>query len=151
MNRDMIAMMRSALARGFEVLVLTNAMRPMRRFEAELAEIAARAWRRLMMRVSLDHHSRRCTRRSAARAAGTRRSTACAGWREHGFRLAVAGRRLAARARPRRAPAMPRCSTRSASSVDAGLVLFPTMDAAADVPEISEALLGHARRRRPTR
>ena len=33
MNRDMIAMVRSALDRGFEALVLTNAMRPMRRFE----------------------------------------------------------------------------------------------------------------------
>jgi nicotinamidase-related amidase len=36
MNRDAIAMIRSALARGFEVLVLTNAMRPMRRFEEQL-------------------------------------------------------------------------------------------------------------------
>src|SRR3546814_11039937 len=40
MNRDMIAMMQSAPRRGFDVLVLTNAMRPMRRFEAELVEMA---------------------------------------------------------------------------------------------------------------
>ena len=32
MNREIIAMLKAALARGFEVLVLTNAMKPMRRF-----------------------------------------------------------------------------------------------------------------------
>ena len=39
MNPDMVAMMRSALERGFEVLVLTNAMRPMRRFDDQLAAL----------------------------------------------------------------------------------------------------------------
>src|SRR6185436_7456655 len=55
MNRDMVAMMRAALARGFELLVLTNAMRPMRRFETGLAEIAREHGDRVVMRVSLDH------------------------------------------------------------------------------------------------
>ena len=33
MNPDMIAMIEAALARDFDLLVLTNAMRPMRRFD----------------------------------------------------------------------------------------------------------------------
>src|SRR4030095_4811225 len=55
MNRDMVAMMRSALARGFELLVLTNAMRPMRRFETELAEIAREHGDRGAMRGGIEH------------------------------------------------------------------------------------------------
>jgi sulfatase maturation enzyme AslB (radical SAM superfamily) len=57
MNRDIIAMLRSALDRGFEVLVLTNAMRPMRRFENQLKVLVLEHGERLTMRVSLDHHS----------------------------------------------------------------------------------------------
>ena len=45
-------MLRSALAGGFEVLVLTNAMRPMRRFEAALADLNDELGARLTMRVS---------------------------------------------------------------------------------------------------
>ena len=41
MNRDACAMIEAALARGFEALVLTNAMRPMRRFERELLALRA--------------------------------------------------------------------------------------------------------------
>ena len=41
MNRAIVPMLRAALERGFELLVLTNAMRPSRRFEAALLEIPA--------------------------------------------------------------------------------------------------------------
>ncbi|HWH18146.1 MAG TPA: radical SAM protein, partial [Allosphingosinicella sp.] len=91
MNRDMIGMLRSALRRGFEVLVLTNAMRPMRRSEEELEALPRE---RLTMRVSLDHHSGAI--HEAERGRGTW-GKALAGLRwlsYHGFRLAVAGRRL---------------------------------------------------------
>ena len=40
MNRDILPILEAALARGFDVLVLTNAMQPMRRFEAGLVELA---------------------------------------------------------------------------------------------------------------
>ena len=57
MNPDMLGMMDAALTRGFEVLVLTNAMRPMRRFEERLAALRADKGERLTIRVSLDHYS----------------------------------------------------------------------------------------------
>ena len=44
MNRDILPMLETALSRGHEVLVLTNAMQPLRRFEAELAS-AGRPYR----------------------------------------------------------------------------------------------------------
>src|SRR4051794_21920165 len=56
MNREIAAVMDQSLRRGFRVLVLTNAMRPMRRFETELGDLRARYGSGLTVRVSLDHY-----------------------------------------------------------------------------------------------
>jgi len=135
MNPEMIAMMRSALARGFELLVLTNAMRPMRRFESALKEIAAAHGDRVVMRVSLDHHDRDL--HEAERGAGTwAKAIDGLGWlAKAGFRVAVAGRRGGGEAEAR--AGYEKLLVRLGITVD-HLVLFPTMDAFADVPEISE-------------
>jgi radical SAM family protein/4Fe-4S single cluster protein len=136
MNPDMVAMLRSALARGFEVLVLTNAMRPMRRFEAALLDLPRD---RLTMRVSLDHHSR--TVHEAERGPGTwAKALGGLQWLSaNGFRLAVAGRQLPGESRDQALAGYQRLFAELGTEVEAGLVLFPAMDAAADVPEISEA------------
>ncbi len=55
MNRELPAMLKSVLARGLSALVLTNAMRPMRRHEALLARLRREHGARLSLRVSLDH------------------------------------------------------------------------------------------------
>ena len=135
MNRDMVAMMRSALARGFELLVLTNAMRPMRRFEAELAGIAREHGDRVMMRVSIDHPTRAL--HEAERGAGSwRKALDGLAWlAEAGFRVAVAGRHHGDENEER--AEYVRLFYSLGIEVD-HLVLFPTMDATADVPEISE-------------
>jgi hypothetical protein len=76
MNPDMPAMMRAALERGHEVLVLTNAMQPMQRPKAEGTPCweCCRSWR--------AHHITRqpgpsqqgsCTKPSVAKTPGTRR------------------------------------------------------------------------------
>lgn len=135
MNPDMVAMMRSALARGFDLLVLTNAMRPMRRFEAALAAIGRGQGDRVVMRVSLDHHD--AAAHEAERGAGSwRKALDGLAWlAANGFRVAVAGRRLGGEAEAR--AAYRRLFRRLGIEID-HLVLFPTMDASADVPEISE-------------
>ena len=58
LNRELIAMVEAALAQRHRVLVLTNAMRPMRLQEAALAALARRHGERLTLRVSLDHPTR---------------------------------------------------------------------------------------------
>ena len=122
------------LARGFELLVLTNAMRPMRRFEAALREIAAAHGERVVMRVSLDDHGRGL--HEAERGPSTRQGDRRAGLaRRAGFRVAVAGRRGGDEAEAR--AGYEALFARLGLAVD-HLVLFPTMDAFADVPEISE-------------
>ena len=143
MNPDIIAMLRSALARGFEVLVLTNAMRPMRRHEQALAVLLADHGARLTIRVSLDHYS--AALHDAERGPGSwLKAIDGAKWlSDHGYRLAVAGRRLAAEpdavARAGYGEIFAALGLRIEALDPAALVLFPEMDSTADVPEISEA------------
>ena len=143
MNPDMIAMMRSALGRGFDVLVLTNAMRPMRRFEDLLDALQSEFGARLTMRVSLDHYTK--SFHEAERGQGTwdKAVDGCRWLSDRGFRTAVAGRRIAgeseAVARAGYAGLFADHDLRIDAFDPAALVLFPEMDATADVPEISEA------------
>jgi hypothetical protein len=134
MNRDIVAMLASALARGFEVLVLTNAMRPMRRFEAALKGLPRE---RLTMRVSLDHHSRAVHEAERGRGSWDKAIDGLEWLSANGFRLAVAGRALPGEsdrdARAGYAALFEALGVR----LQAGLILFPAMDEAADVPEIS--------------
>jgi sulfatase maturation enzyme AslB (radical SAM superfamily) len=135
MNPDMLAMMGAALCRGFALLVLTNAMRPMRRHAAELAGLAATWPGRTVMRVSLDDPDPAI--HDAERGPGAwRRAVDGLVWLQRaGFRVAVAGRQQGDQGAAR--AAYERLFEELGLSVD-HLVLFPTMDAAADVPEISE-------------
>lgn len=139
MNPDMIPMLDAALGRGFEVLVLTNAMRPMRRFEDRLLALRSP---RLTMRVSLDHYSRAV--HEAERGIGTwdKAIAGCRWLSGNGFRLAIAGRQLPGEADAEARAGYAALFAAERLAVDAAdpaaLVLFPEMDAAADVAEISE-------------
>ena len=138
MNPAILPMLRAALGRGFEVLVLTNAMRPMRRFEEALAAIPAGERRRLAFRVSLDHFTPAV--HEAERGPGTwDKALDGLKWLSaSGFRVAVAGRRL--EAEPEAEARLRYARLFEAIGVaPEHLVLFPAMDAEADVPEISEA------------
>lgn len=141
MNPDIIAMIEEALGRGFKVLVLTNAMKPMRRHAAALKRLAVLYGDRLMLRVSLDHPTEAV--HDAERGRGSWRA-ALEGMRwlvANGITIAVAGRRP-----PGAEDRDLRDGYRSLFAdqgigleVDdpAALVLFPEMDAAADVAEIT--------------
>jgi sulfatase maturation enzyme AslB (radical SAM superfamily) len=136
MNRDVPAMIAAALARGFEVLVLTNALRPMRRFEAALEALPRE---RLTMRVSLDHHDGAV--HEAERGPGTwSRALDGLRWLEaNGFTTAIAGRQLPGETLEAARAGYAALRDREALAVEGGLVLFPAMDSAADIPEISTA------------
>lgn len=141
LNRDMPAMLERCLDAGFSVLVLTNAMRPMRRFERELLALPHRE--RLTLRVSLDHYSQAV--HEAERGAGSwdKAIDGMCWLARNDFRIAVAGRRLAAEAEGEARAAYARLFAGLGVPVDAAdpaqLVLFPEMDATADVAEISTA------------
>src|SRR6185437_14860774 len=58
MNPDLPAMITECLDRGFRVLVLTNAMKPMAKVADALLAARAHGAERLAIRVSIDHYTR---------------------------------------------------------------------------------------------
>ena len=147
MNPEFLPMLKDALAGGWRALVLTNAMRPMQRLKAPLLALHRRFPGRLSIRVSLDHHTRE--RHEAIRGPRSWGPT-MEGLRwlaAEGFSLAVAARLLwADESEAAARDAFRRLFAELDLPVDAcdpaALVLFPEMDAAADVPEITNACWG---------
>jgi uncharacterized Fe-S cluster-containing radical SAM superfamily protein len=146
MNPDILTMIEDALARGFGVLVLTNAMRPMQRLKARLLDLRARLGARLTLRVSLDHYGPAL--HEDERGARTWRP-ALEGllWLvRNGFTVAVAGRTLWGESEASLRAGYQRLFAAHGIPVDAHdpgrLVLFPEMDPRIDVPEITEACWG---------
>lgn len=146
LNRGIIAMLADALSRGHAVLVLTNAMRPMRRHEAALRALRDVYGAKLTLRVSLDHYSpaiheaERGPRSWAPALDGLR-------WlSDEGFSIAVAGRHLGSEPDLSARAGYAALFAEHAIAIDARnptrLLLFPEMDATADVPEITTACWG---------
>ena len=146
LNRALPAMLDDVLRRGRRALVLTNALQPMRHHEAALLALRNRYRDRLALRVSLDHHTEAV--HEAERGAGSwNKALDGLSWlASHGFRVSVAGRRLAAEpeagARAGYARLFRSLGIEADASDPAILVLFPEMDRGADVPEITTACWG---------
>lgn len=143
MNRDILAIIEACLSRGLLALVLTNAMRPMRRFEPGLQALRDRFGDRLTLRVSLDHHTPAI--HEAERGPNTW-EPALDGlvWLARaGFRIAVAGRRLPHETDEAAREGYRAVLRRHEIALDVAdrerLVLFPQMDRTADTPEITTA------------
>ena len=146
MNPEIMEMLETCLARGFEVIVLTNAMRPMQRLKKPLLSLRERFGSRLTIRVSLDHFT--VERHEEERGVGTFKP-AVAGlvWlSQNGFRVAVAGRTMWGEADASERAGYGRLFAEQAIAIDASdpacLVLFPEMDERVDVPEITTACWG---------
>ncbi len=145
LNPQFLDMLEESLDRGHEVLVLTNAMRPMMRpaVRARLLEIHAKHGGKLTLRVSLDHYTRLL--HDTERGSGS--------WREaldgmrwltaEGLRVTVAGRSCWGQSIPLARVGYARLFADEGFPIDAQnpaeLVIFPEMDEHADVPEITSA------------
>ena len=148
LNRRMPELADLCLARGFEVLILTNAMRPMQRpaVRAALLALRDRYGARLRLRVSLDHHS--AALHDAERGAGSfgKTMTGLHWLAREGFAVAVAGRTRWGEAESDLRAGFTRLFAERGLSLDAAdphaLLLFPEMDESAEVPEITTACWG---------
>ena len=127
--------------------MLTNAMKPMMNQAAGLQALQAQYGERLIIRVSLDHPDP--TIHDAERGAGSFERT-LEGLRflaTHGFRLHIAGRAAfgandQAKLRTDFAALFVAHGIPVMASDPVALMLFPEMDASADVPEITTACWG---------
>lgn len=143
MNPEILTMITMSLKRGFRVLVLTNAMRPMMRHAEGLLDLRRQFGHQLVLRVSIDHYTQaghaaeRGPRSWAPTIAGLK-------WlHAHGFVLRVAGRRFSGEAESALRRGYAGLFAAHEIAVDAfdpeALVLFPEMDKRADAPEITQA------------
>jgi sulfatase maturation enzyme AslB (radical SAM superfamily) len=143
MNPHLMAIVGDALRRGFEVLVLSNAMQPMQRprIKRAVLELSGRYGASLTIRVSLDHYTR--TLHEAERGPRTwERTLAGIDWLSaNGVRLAIAGRTCwnegEAETRAGYARLIAERGWRIDAADPAALVLLPEMDGKHDVPEIT--------------
>jgi uncharacterized Fe-S cluster-containing radical SAM superfamily protein len=148
LNPEMIAMADEALSRGFRVLILTNAMRPMMRprMRDGLVRLNAAHPGRLTLRVSLDHYA--APRHDELRGQGTYAVTlAGMRWlRDAGIPMTVAGRSLWHEGDAETRAGYAALYAGEHFNIDAqdpaATVIFPEMDAAAPVPEITTACWG---------
>ena len=148
MNPAMVDMAGLALQRGFKVLILTNAMRPMmrKRVQAGLGKLIDIYGDKITFRVSLDHYS--ADKNDSIRGTG---SFAAAlgglGWlRDQGALIAVAGRMLWHESEAESRAGFARLFAQNNLAIDADdpsqTVLFPEMDETVEVPEITTACWG---------
>ncbi len=146
MNPDMIAILEETLTRGFETLVLTNAMRPMMRRQEQLKTLAKKHGQLLRFRVSLDDyradvHDMERGKDSFAKAMDGLRLMS-----REGMQIEIAGRRLVDEPETAARAGYRELFEREGIAIDCAdpvqLVTFPEMTADSNPPEITEACWG---------
>ncbi len=148
MNPQMIKITEASLAAGYEVLILTNAMRPMMRkaMQEGLKTLNAAYPGKLTLRISVDHYRRDLHDAERGSGAFEKTLTGMKWLRDNGIRMAVAGRSIfgASDADSRAGYAAFFAEHDFAiDATDPGMtVLFPEMDETVEVPEITTACWG---------
>jgi hypothetical protein len=139
-------MLDQALSRGYRVLVLTNAMKPMHKQETALLSLRERYGDRLTIRVSIDHYGREVHERERGRRTWPPTIDGFKWLAENGFSLNVASRYLSGEPEVELRRGFARLFAELGVALDADdpvvLMIFPEMDARVDVPEITEACWG---------
>jgi hypothetical protein len=146
MNRDLPAMLEDVLGRGLDAIVLTNAMKPMHHKKRALLALRERYGNRLTLRVSLDHYGTAVHDLERGKRSWGPTIDGLKWLTENGFSINVASRFLSGESEVALRDGFRRLFADLDVPLDAddpvALTIFPEMDAAADVPEITEACWG---------
>ncbi len=143
MNPDMIGMANAALQRGYKVLILTNAMRPMMRktMREGLTRLAQTHPKKLTLRISLDHWSAAFHDEERGEGAFEKSLIGMRWLRDAGIRMTVAGRTMWHETEQQARAGYAELYAQEGFAIDAAspaeTVLFPEMDETVDVPEIT--------------
>lgn len=146
MNAALVPILRLTLERGFDAIVLTNAMQPLMRWREPLAAVHRDFPGKLTVRVSLDHWDPD-THDAERGAGGFAKTLDGLRWlASQGIETHVAGRLAFGGGEAEMRQGYARVFAQHGLPIDASdpvrLMLFPEMDAAAAVPEITEACWG---------
>jgi uncharacterized Fe-S cluster-containing radical SAM superfamily protein len=143
MNPQMNAMTRAALERGYRVLILTNAMRPMMRktVKAGLRALVEEFGDKLTLRISVDHWSEKLHDEERGSGAFSRTLAGMKWLHDAGIRMAVAGRTVWGDSEAQSREGYRAFYADHGFDIDAAdpgqTVLFPEMDEQVEVPEIT--------------
>ena len=140
MNPQILPILEETLERGFQALVLTNAMRPMMKCAEGLKHLRRRFGAGLTIRVSLDHYTKELHERERGPGSWAPAIKGLTWLAAEGFNVRVAGRSLWSEPGTREGYGrlFARLGLRIDHRDDEALVIFPEMDASLDVPEITE-------------
>jgi hypothetical protein len=146
MNPDIIAILHATLSRGLDALVLTNAMKPLRKLRAQMLTLREQYGDRLTIRVSVDHHDPAIHEQERGRRTWAPTIDGLVWLARNGFKLDVAGRRFTGESEQSMRDGFSRLFAEHDIPVDAydpvRLMLFPEMEPECDVPEITTACWG---------
>ncbi len=145
LNPHMIRLSEMALERGHELLVLTNAMKPMMRPRVQkgLLDLQARFPGKMTLRVSLDHFSQSGHDHERGDGSFDIALKGMAWLTEHNFTLNIAGRSMFSESEQNAREGYAELIKTQGWNIDAHdpaiTLLFPEMDESVDVPEITVA------------
>ncbi|NRB03323.1 MAG: radical SAM protein [Rhodobacteraceae bacterium] len=148
MNPNMVDMARASLDRGYDVLILTNAMAPMMRPKVQdgLVGLQADFPGKLTLRISLDHYDPLLHDGERGVGAFDKTLRGMEWLRDHGFQMAVAGRATMEEDMEAARAGYAAFYAKHGFNIDAQnpgqTVLFPEMDMTAEVPEITTECWG---------
>ena len=143
MNPDIAAILEETLSRGYEALVLTNAMKPMMRprVQTAIAGIAKRHGTKFSVRVSLDHWRQNLHDEERGEGSFDETLIGLRWLRDQSIATAIAGRLRWGDKDEDMRKGYADLFARERLAIDANdhtaLVVFPEMDTRIDVPEIT--------------
>ena len=148
MNPEIIDIIEAGLKRGYDLLVLTNAMRPMMRktMRAGLERLNAEYGRKLTLRISVDHWSEKLHDEERGTGSFEKTLQGMRWLRDAGIQMTVAGRTVWGESDAASRKGYADLYAAENLDIDAThpgqTVLFPEMDETVDVPEITTACWG---------
>lgn len=146
MNPDIIKIIETSLARGFKMLVLTNAMRPMMRHKDALLTIRNKYPDQLSVRVSTDHFSKKIHQEERGEKSWEPMILGLKWLSDNGFDIHVAGRTFTYEDEDKLRAGYTQLFKKHDININAhnanSLILFPEMNEQEDVVEITSACWG---------
>jgi len=141
MNPDLCNMLELSLARGYRVLVLSNAMKPLHQKMAPLLDLKKNYGSKLAIRVSIDHYTPEQHEDVRGKNTWQPMLTGLRWLTDNGFNLTIAGRSCWNEqddvSRAGYQALFEQENIQLDAEEPAELVLFPEMDSGVDVPEIT--------------